>query len=141
MSRAAKVSLVFSLVAVFAAYMAWREQRRFSQDSSISFASAPSSSSTNPLPKLLYLGGDSTEACRQMMRIMDELKADYAGSFSIESIDTVQQPDALKTHQIQSVPAQIFLGSNRQELYRHEGSLSKVDILARWKELGVTTSP
>jgi len=34
------------------------------------------------------------------------------------------------------IPTQVFLAPDGKALWRHEGFLSKEDILAKWKELG-----
>jgi hypothetical protein len=63
MSRAAEVLLVFRLGAIFAAFIAWREQRRTIQDSYASVSGVATERSTNGLPRLVNLGRGSTEVC------------------------------------------------------------------------------
>jgi thioredoxin 1 len=36
------------------------------------------------------------------------------------------------------IPTQIFYDAAGRELFRHEGFFGKDDILAKWKELGVS---
>jgi thioredoxin 1 len=40
-----------------------------------------------------------------------------------------------------SIPTQIFFDASGRELYRHQGFMSKTDILATWQRLGVTLTP
>ena len=48
-----------------------------------------------------------------------------------------KNPDAAKKYSVQIIPTQIFFDAAGKELFRNEGFLSKADILAKWKELGV----
>ena len=92
---------------------------------------------TSGLPVLLELGSHKCPPCRKMMPILDELRADYAGKFQIRYIDVWQDSAAGKKYGAKAIPTQIFYDSKGRELYRHTGFLSKKDILAAWKSLGV----
>lgn len=89
-------------------------------------------------PKLLDLGAKQCIPCKKMAPILDELTKEYKGVFDVEFID-VWQPEnkeKAKAHGVQSIPTQIFFDVTGNELWRHEGFLSKEDILKKWKELG-----
>ena len=90
------------------------------------------------LPKFLDLGSKQCIPCKRMAPILEELKRDYAGKFTVEFIDVwlKENAKAAKIHKIQSIPTQIFFGPAGKELWRHEGFLGKDAILAKWKELG-----
>jgi hypothetical protein len=49
-----------------------------------------------------------------------------------------ENPDAGKPYRIKLIPTQVFFDASGKELWRHEGFISKEDILAKWKELGVS---
>ncbi len=89
------------------------------------------------LPKLVDLGAGKCTACKMMTAVLEELKKTYADKFRVEFIDVWEQPEAAKPYKINLIPTQIFLAADGKELFRHEGFLSKADILAKWKELGV----
>ena len=89
------------------------------------------------LPRLVDLGAGKCIPCKAMKPILEELAANYAGSFKTEFIDVWQNPDAGKQYNINLIPTQIFYGADGKELFRHEGYFAKEDILAKWKELGV----
>ena len=72
-----------------------------------------------------------------MAPILEELKKEYAGRMRVDFIDVNTDPKAAKSYGIKLIPTQLFLDANGKELWRHEGFLSKEDILAKWKELGV----
>ncbi|MBA7600628.1 hypothetical protein ES703_07686 [subsurface metagenome] len=89
------------------------------------------------LPKLVDLGADKCIPCKMMAPILEELKKEYAGVFSVEFIDVWKNPDAGKKYGIRIIPTQIFFDASGKELFRHEGFFSKEDIFSKWKEFGV----
>ena len=89
------------------------------------------------MPKLIDLGADKCIPCKMMKPILDDLKISYADTFKTEFIDVWEDTEAGKAYGINLIPTQIFFGADGKELFRHEGFISKEDILAKWKELGV----
>ena len=92
---------------------------------------------TQALPRLVDLGAGKCIPCKAMKPILEDLKANFAGTFKTEFIDVWENADAGKQYGINLIPTQIFFGADGKELFRHEGFFSKEDILAKWKELGV----
>ena len=90
------------------------------------------------LPRLVDLGADKCIPCKKMAPILSELKTNYGGQLEVEFIDVWKKPDAAEPYKIRLIPTQIFYDANGKELFRHEGFYGKEDILAKWKELGVT---
>ena len=68
---------------------------------------------------------------------VNELKKDYDGRMDVEFIDVWKNPGAGKEYGIRMIPTQVFFGADGKEIFRQEGFFGKVDILAKWKELGV----
>ena len=105
-------------------------------------ASAPSQQPTNTsasgLPRLVDLGSTTCIPCKMMAPVLDELGKEYAGRMRVEFIDVNENPDAAKPFGIKLIPTQVFIDTSGKELWRHEGFISKEDILAKWKELGVS---
>ena len=94
------------------------------------------------LPKLIDLGATKCIPCKMMVPILDELSKDYKGQLDVQFIDVWKNPKAGKEYKINIIPTQIFYDAKGRELFRHQGLLSKEDVLAKWKELGVKlTSP
>jgi thioredoxin 1 len=89
------------------------------------------------LPRLVDLGAGKCIPCKMMKPILDDLKANYAGTFKTEFIDVWEDADAATPYNINLIPTQIFFGADGKELFRHEGFFSKEDILGKWKELGI----
>ena len=57
---------------------------------------------------------------------------------NLNSVQFVRELNALKQkYGVKMIPTQIFFDASGKELFRHEGFMSKEDILGKWKELGV----
>ena len=93
------------------------------------------------IPRLVDLGADKCIPCKAMAPILVELRATYAGRLQVDFIDVWKDPRAGDAYKIYAIPTQIFFDGNGQELTRHEGFISKEDILATWKRFGVDLSP
>jgi len=88
------------------------------------------------MPKIVDLGADKCVPCKMMAPILEELKHQYKGRFDVEVIDVWKNPAAGNAYRIRLIPTQIFFDEKGTELYRHEGFMSKQDILNKWIELG-----
>jgi len=93
------------------------------------------------LPKLLDLGATSCIPCKAMVPVLEGLKTDYAGRLEVEFIDVWKNREAAETWGISSIPTQVFLSADGKELGRHQGFISRDDILSRWTQLGVALEP
>jgi thioredoxin 1 len=89
------------------------------------------------LPKLLDLGADKCIPCKMMKPILNELKTDYAGKLDVEFIDVWENPKESEKHGINLIPTQIFYDPEGKEFQRHEGFMSKEDILATFRQKGM----
>jgi thioredoxin 1 len=92
---------------------------------------------TPTLPRLLDLGATKCVPCKLMAPILDELGKDYAGQLNVVFIDIWEKREEGERHGVRMIPTQIFYDATGKERFRHEGFMSKKDILAKWKELGV----
>ena len=88
------------------------------------------------LPRLIDLGATQCIPCKMMAPILEELKATYAGKLRVDFVDVWENRAAASEYGIQLIPTQIFQDASGKELFRHEGFMSKEDILAKWAELG-----
>lgn len=98
--------------------------------------SHPPGAASTGVPRLVDLGADSCIPCKAMAPILVELRAEYAGRLQVDFIDVWKNPGAADPYRIYAIPTQIFFDSQGKELSRHEGFLSKADILATWRRLG-----
>jgi len=90
------------------------------------------------LPRLIDLGAGKCIPCKQMKPILDDLKRNYADQFETVFIDVWENRDEGPKYGIRIIPTQIFFTADGKERYRHEGFMSKKDILTKWRDLGVT---
>jgi thioredoxin 1 len=93
--------------------------------------------SAKGLPRLVDLGADKCTPCKMMAPILEQLKSEYEGTLIVDFIDVWKNPDEGPKYGIKLIPTQIFYDASGKERFRHEGFMSKEDILAKWKELGV----
>ncbi|RKY27001.1 MAG: thioredoxin [Planctomycetota bacterium] len=98
---------------------------------------APPARDVRPLPRLVDLGAGKCIPCRMMAPILEELKAQYAGRLRVDFYDVWENRDIGKKFGVRMIPTQIFYDAAGRELWRHEGFMSKQDILAKWKKLGI----
>ena len=89
------------------------------------------------LPKLVDLGADKCIPCKAMAPILADLKSNYVGQLDVEFIDVWKKPEAAGLYKIRGIPTQIFYDASGKEIARHFGFISKEDILAKFKSLGV----
>lgn len=87
--------------------------------------------------RLVDLGARKCIPCKAMAPILEELRSEYAGRFDVTFIDVWQDPGAAAAFRIHMIPTQIFYGPDGRELARHEGFMSKADIISQWGALGV----
>ena len=82
------------------------------------------------LPRLVDLGADKCIPCKMMAPILEDLKIEYAEKMDVQFIDVWKNPAPGKEYGIRVIPTQIFFDASGKELFRHEGFISKEDILA-----------
>ena len=93
------------------------------------------------IPRLVDLGADKCIPCKAMAPILVELRTEYAGRLQVDFIDVWKNPGAGDPFNIYAIPTQVFFDGSGKELTRHEGFISKQDILATWKRYGYDFGP
>ena len=139
MKKVSRICLIAVLVAAIGALLALSFEKSDAAD-------PPETAAVDAgkkLPLLLDLGAKKCIPCKMMAPILEYLDKTYAGKFDVEFIDVWQKENAqaARKHGIKMIPTQIFFDANGRELWRHEGFLSKKDILGKWKELGYNFQP
>jgi thioredoxin 1 len=94
--------------------------------------------SARGVPRLVDVGAGKCVPCKAMAPILEELRTEYAGRMEVQFIDVWQNPGAAEPFGVRTIPTQIFVGPDGRELARHVGFMSKSEILAQWKTLGVS---
>jgi len=136
MRRFGKIGLIVALVGAMSAVAV--TQLILPLATAEDATATPAATQASGIPKLVDLGSKSCIPCKMMAPILEELKKDYAGKLDVEFIDVALRENAKSAQQyaIKLIPTQVFLGKDGKELWRHEGFLSRDDILAKWKALG-----
>jgi len=152
MNKIGKIVIVAALAIVVGAVIVARQDRSSTTDTAIKNTPCicvPADSSkeiketkksgqaVEKLPRLVDLGASTCIPCKMMAPILEDIKKEYAGRLKVIFIDVRKNPDAGKEYRIRMIPTQIFYGASDKEMFRHEGFMSKEDILAKWKDLGV----
>jgi thioredoxin 1 len=99
----------------------------------------------NPLDKALTTGRPVVAdfgrgiciPCKMMKPILDELKELYRGHAEILIIDIDEYPAVTRRVGIRVIPTQVFYDSQGKEVYRHQGFMSKEDIVKQLEKMGV----
>lgn len=92
---------------------------------------------TEPLPHIIEFGSVGCTACKMMSVVLDDLAGEYKDRLAIRFIDARQNPKVAEEYSIRMIPTQLFIDAEGNELFRHEGFISKEDIQKKWAELGV----
>lgn len=103
--------------------------------------STKSSAETN-LPKLVDLGSDTCIPCQEMAPILEALKKEYEGIIDVEVVDVYEDQEKTDEyyaiHPLYVIPTQILFDENGNEVWSHEGSLSKDELIKIFSEtLGI----
>ena len=94
----------------------------------------PSPAAEVKLPRLVDLGADKCKACKALAPILDALREEYKGRLDVEFIDVWKNPTAKAPYKIRLIPTQILFDKEGNEVWRHEGSISKEDLKALFAE-------
>jgi thioredoxin 1 len=143
MTKVTKIGIVVALVAAVAAVIVIKQAGPKPASDPVQAATTATTASTSAaqpvavLPRLLDLGSVTCIPCKMMAPILEELKTEYAGRLQVDFVDVNQDAKAVQQYGIRVIPTQVFFDASGKERFRHEGFISKEDILAKWKELGV----
>lgn len=92
------------------------------------------------LPRLLDLGSHSCTPCQMMVPELEAVSEDYAGVVNVDFIDVNENPNAARSYGIRLIPTQIIFDTRGNELFRHEGYMSREDMTAKLVEFGYHSS-
>ena len=93
------------------------------------------------LPRLLDLGSHNCTPCQMMVAELDAVSEAYTDVVNVEFIDVNENPNAARSYEIRLIPTQIFFDGEGNELFRHEGYMSREDMTAKLLEFGYNSSP
>lgn len=88
-------------------------------------------------PTVLDLGASQCIPCKMMKPIFAELEQEYKGKANIILLEISEYRDLANKYRVRVIPTQIFFDKDGNEYWRHEGFLSKDEIIKKLKELGM----
>jgi thioredoxin 1 len=94
---------------------------------------------TSGKPVLVDFGANSCLPCRQLRPILKEVSKEYSGKAEILVIDVYQHQNLARDHKVMLIPTLVFFDSKGKEVFRHVGLLEKEKIVAKLKEIGMTS--
>ena len=94
---------------------------------------------TDGKPFLVDFGANSCIPCRQMRPVLKEVDKEYAGKTRVLIIDVYKYQDLAREYKIQLLPTLVFFDPKGKEVFRHMGVLDKEKIVAKLKEIGMST--
>ena len=115
-----------------------RDSVQVEKDQAFTIADSTVVQDNRNLPRLLELGSVGCRPCDMMAPILDELTAEYDGKLSVEFYDVRKDPSPAYEYKIRLIPTQIFLDSEGNEFFRHEGFFSKEEIVTTLARMGVS---
>ena len=72
-----------------------------------------------------------------MAPILKELSEEYKDRIIIKIIEIDQERELTTANRIRLIPTQIFFDSRNQEVFRHEGFMSKDEIKKVFPKIGI----
>ncbi len=99
-------------------------------------AKPPKKPAAKPLPKLVDFGAGWCTPCKMMKPVLEGLEKDYKGKLQVVYVDINKDEAAASKQNIRVIPTQIFYDVKGKEFNRHEGFMSRQDILAQFKARG-----
>ena len=144
MNKIGKIAVVVVLIAAVVVVIAVKQNQAGSRAAAPADAARQTQTDNEAdqtvghgLPALVDLGAGRCIPCKMMAPILENLKTEYAGSLKVQVIDVEKNTKLAQHYRVWVIPTQIFFDASGKELFRHEGFISKEDILAKWAELGV----
>ena len=110
-----------------------------SADSSQKSASENQSADAPVKVIFIELGSVNCIPCKMMQPIMDEIREEYPQQVEVIFYDvwTPEERQYAAEYGIRVIPTQVFLDSQGNEYFRHEGFLPKEQLLEILKQKGV----
>ncbi|MDD2716184.1 MAG: thioredoxin family protein [Candidatus Wallbacteria bacterium] len=132
------IYLIIPLILAYGCGSQKKESLQAASDGTTIQAAARASATAQPdrLPLLLELYSENNSPSMRMAPVMNELKSEYAETLETQSIDAKKNSDLIDKYRIKLLPTQIFFDSSGKELNRHEGYISKEELLFQWRNLG-----
>lgn len=96
---------------------------------------AQGSTSHKGKPALYEFGAGYCASCKEMAKIMAELKTSHSDQVEFRMVYADKEKDLFQQYKIMLIPTQVFLDASGKEVERHIGALSREEVLQKLKEL------
>lgn len=90
----------------------------------------------NGMVTVLDIGSSSCIPCKMMKPIFEQLGKELEGKANILLLEISDYRYIANEYRVRVIPTQIFFDQNGKQYFRHEGFMSKEDILKKLKETG-----
>jgi thioredoxin 1 len=86
-------------------------------------------------PALYEFGAGYCLSCKEMEKIMGELKGKYGQQLEVRLVYADKERDLFKQYKIMLIPTQVFLDASGKEVDRHIGALTRAEVLKKLRDL------
>ncbi len=86
-------------------------------------------------PALYEFGAKYCIPCKEMQRVMADLKPQYGGQVELRMVYADEERPLFEQYHIMLIPTQVFLNAEGKEVDRHIGALPKEEVVKKLKEL------
>ncbi|WP_409069860.1 thioredoxin family protein [Clostridium sp. FAM 1755] len=142
MKKSIKLFIIFILIVIIA-IMAWFKAVKPKEGYSNTKGNLIKEENTNyeanigKMPVLLELSSPTCGPCRKMTPIIKEIKEEYKNKVDTHIVDLTKNPQFGDKYKVSVVPTQVFLDKDGKVFLRHEGILTKDEIVDIINKMGV----
>ncbi len=90
-------------------------------------------------PVLVDFGANSCLPCRQMRPVLKEIGSQYSEKARVLVIDVYKYQKLAQEHKVMLIPTLVFFDPKGKEAFRNVGIMEKEKIVAKLKEIGMST--
>jgi thioredoxin 1 len=83
------------------------------------------------------IGSEKCLPCQMMAKMMTELGAAYQGRAAFIFIDVWKHREVMEEYGVDRMPTQIFYDQEGEEVFRHEGFMTRKAIVEKLEKLGI----
>jgi len=85
-------------------------------------------------PALIDYGATYCKSCQDMIPVLEDIKKSYGELLRVEFVDVNKYPEKTEKAGVELIPTQIIYDKNGKEVFRHEGYISKEDLVKILKD-------
>jgi len=86
-------------------------------------------------PALYEFGSKYCIPCKEMQKVMADLKAQYGKQLEVRMIYADEEKELFRKFKVMLIPTQVFLDASGKEVDRHMGALPKEEVIRKLLEL------